>query len=356
MNEWDELVNGLETEVPPLDDLANARILDRAARAVRRRRRRRWLPLALAGVLVLSACGYAAATGQFSKWFWNMASDPRQPEASEDLLAGLGTAIGQSQTVDGVTVTLNGALWDGYDLVLSLSLDGDAVPTDYWTQVESSESWLHSSRAQMERHLREYDPDLSEEAIQAYLDSCGGSREYYPEINYLYNRQTGSYQMQISQGCSWKSPQELTLHLENLNFKHGPAIAGPFEFTFTVEPKDLSLTYTGDVAVEPDGGVPLRITAVTVSPFRVEAVYETAGPVSEDADLSAQFREHPLAIRTDGGEGGSGAYRTSIENQEDGRASGYAAKGPFRRAVDPASVEAVEVCGVWVELSEMDPG
>ena len=120
MNDWYDLTNDLDTEVRPVDELAHARVVRLAKTALPRRWKKRWVAAALAAVLLLSACGYAVATGRFSDWFWNYSQDPQAPEGSEDLLAGLGTVIGQSQTVNGTTITLDGALWDGNNLVLSI--------------------------------------------------------------------------------------------------------------------------------------------------------------------------------------------------------------------------------------------
>ena len=91
MNDWYDLTNSLDTNVPPLDEVSRARIEKRVHATLPRRRKRRWLIAAIAAVLVLSACGYAVATGQFSDWFRQIAEDPAEPEASEELLASIGT-------------------------------------------------------------------------------------------------------------------------------------------------------------------------------------------------------------------------------------------------------------------------
>ena len=124
MNEWYDLTNNLDTDIPPLDEISQARIEKRIRSALPRRRKRRALAAVIAAVLVLTACSYAVATGQFSDWFRQVAEDPAEPEASEELLSSIGTVIGQSQTVDGVTMTLNGAIWDGNTMLLSLTMTG----------------------------------------------------------------------------------------------------------------------------------------------------------------------------------------------------------------------------------------
>ncbi len=58
-------------------------------------------------------------TGQFTQWFPWMGADPDAPEASEAVLAQMGTVINQTKTVGGETLTLNGALWEGDSVHLS---------------------------------------------------------------------------------------------------------------------------------------------------------------------------------------------------------------------------------------------
>ena len=79
-----------------------------------RGKRLNWRLIAIvAALLLLSACGYALVTGQFSQWFSSLGVNPQAPETSEEVLTRTGTAIQQSQTVGDATVTLNAAVWDG---------------------------------------------------------------------------------------------------------------------------------------------------------------------------------------------------------------------------------------------------
>ena len=205
MNEWYEWANALETDSPPLDEVSRVRIEQKVRAALPRGRKRRWAAAVIAAALVLSACGYAAVTGQFSQWFWNKAADSQTPEASEDLLASMGTVIGQSQTADGVTVVLNGAIWDGKDLMLSLSLEGEALPSSYWSSVKFEDSWLTPSRAQTKAALQTSFPYMSEEELDTYLDQYLETSRYFGGVSaaYFYNRQTSAYEMQVEDSiCS----------------------------------------------------------------------------------------------------------------------------------------------------------
>lgn len=353
MKEWYELTNELETDTPLLDEISSTRIRSRVRSALPRRRHWR-VAAAIAAVLVLSACGYAVATGQFSSWFWNVAADPRAPEGSEDLLSRMGTVIGQSQTADGTTVTLEGALWDGDYLMLSLSLSGDNSDLRYWSSVSTEDSWLRSSDAQIEREFREQYPDLTDQELQEYL-------EFYHtwnrsiDLSLLWNRQgeTDTCSLQIQREYTAQADEaELHLHLENLTIQD-TTLPGPFDFTFTVERRPVQAVYTGDVTIRPEEGPALRITRVVLTPFRASVDYETLEAVPEDYTAPSEIGP----LRDSGGQevGGASGYQGRMETLEDGRVQGSFSKGPFHQVVDPAAVEAVCIGGTWLELSQLTP-
>ena len=67
----------------------------------------------LGAALLLLTCLPAsalAAEKSFTSMFPGYADGARDPKAAEAVLAGMGTLIGQKQTVNGVTLTLEGAL------------------------------------------------------------------------------------------------------------------------------------------------------------------------------------------------------------------------------------------------------
>ncbi|WP_297312543.1 DUF4179 domain-containing protein [uncultured Oscillibacter sp.] len=70
----------------------------------------------------------AKPAGQFSQWFSNMGVNPEDPKASEAVLAKMGTVINQTKTVGGETLTLNGAVWDGGSVRLSLTAKSPNLP------------------------------------------------------------------------------------------------------------------------------------------------------------------------------------------------------------------------------------
>ena len=61
MNDWYDLTNSLDTNVPPLDEVSRTRIEKRIRAALPRRKKHRWLIAAIAAVLALTACCTASS-------------------------------------------------------------------------------------------------------------------------------------------------------------------------------------------------------------------------------------------------------------------------------------------------------
>ena len=357
MNDWYDLTNSLDTNIPPLDEVSQTRIEKRVRSALPRRRKRYWLIAAIAAVLVLTACGYAVATGQFSDWFRQIAEDPAAPEASEELLASIGTVISQSQTVDGVTMTLNGSIWDGNTMLLSLTMTGENIPDYRWVQVRSEDSWLSASEAQIRKTLPQEMPHLTEaeidEFVQQYLEHWRPSFSHL-EIISTREDEDGSCRILIKDESrrSQYDSNELVLHLENLAFGE-TNIVGPFEFTFTVQQKDVTARYTGRTLLAERADYDIYVTGAEVSPFRAKITYELSVPFPE-GQYDSEAIHYATAvdrIRVNGEEFSPASSRGStLEHDEDGNVHGSAYTGSFDRIVAPAQVEAIRVGGVWLEL------
>ena len=121
------------------------------------RKRLDWRMIAIvAALLLLSACAYAVATGQFSQWFPRLGVDPRAPEVSEEVLNRTGTAIEQSQTVGDATVTLNAAVWDGSDVWLSFEIESPNIPEEVrqYTPIYGGDCRLRLQDDQSEEYAR----------------------------------------------------------------------------------------------------------------------------------------------------------------------------------------------------------
>ena len=375
MKDWYELTQGLETEVTPLDQLASARIESRVRSALPRRKRRFHRMIAVvAALFLLSACGYAAIS-QYSHWFWNYAENPHSPEDSEDLLAGMGTVIDQSQTVDGVTATLHGALLDTDTILLSLTFEGDDFPDTLWSNVQSQDSWLYPSEAQIKQSWAK-SLNMTEEETDAYFEEHQLSlQERYPpdSMTYIYNRQSGTYALQVEDTVPFSGDTlELTLHLENLSVEHRVGqellthtVEGPFEFTFTAERKDVRQVWFGEYELPLTDEVSVRVDKIAVSPFHVEVEFtgmelltvDSRGkPILESAGCDVtDFRL--TGLRISGEEIGITSERSSsgMAAGPDGSWNGSVTKGPLSRILDPATVEAVRVNDVWLELKYATP-
>ena len=347
MNEWYELLYDLETDILPLDEIAQTRIEKRVLRALPRRRKRPQLIAVIAAVLILTACGYAAVTGQFSDWFWNV-TDQEDPPAAEDLLASMGTVIDQSQTVNGTTMTLHGAIWDGESLMLSLTVENESIPTDHWrTNVETVDSWLCFSKAELKETWEDAYPNTDqtelETKIDAYLDAA---RDWIkPKINYLQNRYTQDYYLQVEQTiASSQNSIELELHLENLEFR-GASVPGPFEFTFTVEQKFPEVIYEGTAVLKQENGVELHLSRVYLTPFRAEVDFEISGTMTEE-EFHERWYETNISGLVIGDETEtyiSTGNSITCKREDNGTVIGTISCGPFHEALDPTSVSAVEL-------------
>ena len=347
MNEWYELLYDLETDILPLDEIAQTRIEKRVLRALPRRRKRPQLIAVIAAVLILTACGYAAVTGQFSDWFWNV-TNQEDPPAAEDLLASMGTVIDQSQTVNGTTMTLHGAIWDGESLMLSLTVENESIPTDHWrTNVETVDSWLCFSKAELKETWEDAYPNTDQTELETKIDTyLNAARDWSkPKINYLQNRYTQDYYLQVEQTiASSQNSIELELHLENLEFR-GASVPGPFEFTFTIEQKFPEVIYEGTAVLKQENGVELHLSRVYLTPFRAEVDFEISGTMTEE-EFHERWYETNISGLVIGDETEtyiSTGNSITCKREDNGTVSGTISCGPFHEALDPTSVSAVEL-------------
>ena len=84
------------------------------------------LAAALLALTTLSTAALAySEPAQFSDWLLSAAGNP---QGAKEVLASVGTVLGQSQTVNGVTLTLEGAVWNGKLLQLSFDIQGAGIP------------------------------------------------------------------------------------------------------------------------------------------------------------------------------------------------------------------------------------
>ena len=366
-----------------------------------RRARMNWRLIAVvAALLLLSACAYAVVTGQFSQWFPWLGADPQSPETSEEVLTRTGTLIEQSQTVDGAMVTLNAAVWDGDYLHLSLAVQNPGFPEELTedSNLYTEECRLELREDQKVRYMRkelekwtDATPEELEERFQLYMEM--DPPYLNPGFGFLsLEGDTLTFDVGMRLKTHVEQP-ELTLHIENIaiyeesedptvrwldGVRTGPGpgvpvLGGPFDFTFTLGEPILPVYYAGETEIAPDG-VPLRFTGLEIAVFDLNAEFEVLAPMnpvqvtrpdqpepepdpdkrSEDAVKKA-MNGAVLGLWTeDGGyvdcseTGGS----SSLSTNQDGSEAHGSKSVNYPHPVDPATVTAVNLGGVRVELSQ----
>ena len=363
------------------------------------RKRLDWRLIAIvAAMLLLSACAYAVATGQFSQWFPRLGVDPEAPEVSEEVLSRTGTAIEQSQTVGDTTVTLHAAVWNGTDLWVSMDIESPNIPEevqqytplymgdcrfflrdDQWK--EYTRNRVKESGAAMGASSEQIEAD-----IQAELDKeqPGFGSFLMPQER---EGNTLKFQENTFLEADWftetKRP-ELTLHIERIgtyvNDSEGQAsvnpfedihpgvvfVEGPFDLTFTLEEPILPIRYEGADVETVVTDIPLRFTGFELSTTELFADYEAVNP--EDLpepgpDLSLEENDRrfetvkvvSLAV-VDSLRGlwtEDGAY-VDLTNSGSAGGSGGCVSVRYPYPIDPAAVTAVDIAGTRVELGELE--
>jgi len=341
MNEWYALVNELETVETPLDELALRRVKNRAKRVLPKRHSRWRIAAIVAALLMLTACSVAAV--RYSAWFRSVAADPAEPEASEDLLAAMGTEIDQSQTVNGVTVTLHGALHDGDNLLLSASVRGLAAEGRFDSSGESEQSWLYYSRESLEEAYRERYPDQWEAFLSVYPQMVQPVRVTRP-----FDPEGGTIQLLLEPTIELGAGRELTLHLERVEFGD-LMIEGPFTFTFTPELRDATRVYVGEVPMTLDGGEEIVVTEVQITPLQVLVC--CSGTTDSNGEVP-QVELEQVEL-TDGKTVWSSGSGNWIQYDDTCSWNGELRYGAYDRVVDPALVTAVQIDGQRLELTQL---
>ncbi len=364
------------------------------------RRRPDWRMIAIAAaLLLLSACGYAVVTGQFAQWFPTIRMDTKAPEASEEIVSRMGTVIGEPQTVDGVSMTLNAAVWDGQDLKLSLTADIPGLPEDFdFEGLYDLECRLTLAEGQREEYLRK---EIAQIHANSHIDSTVEEREervrssledpyepYLHPVVRMARQEDGTLILQVMAALyDYVEDPELTLHIENLaTYKveegdvassihisqidpdgtvttdqelNEPFLKGPFDFTFTLDKKFLPIRYAGDIDATYEN-IPLRVSKITVTAFQVWANVDLLAlydPSGEDPDKLHISLEQNLAMSLNGLWTKDGEYvecigGTAFSVDENGNADGEMRGNPVH-VIDPAAVIAVCIGGKRVELSEL---
>lgn len=370
-----------------------------------RRRRLDWKLIALAAaLLLLSACAAAAFTGQFSQWFPWLGVNPDAPEASEAVMARMGTVIEQSQVVDDMTVTLHAAVWDGETFRLSMTAEDPNMPEE-WDEAFWRGSWIYQEECsltmrqdQLEDYARgEVESRYAgmgihlppEELERAHQDQLSVARFTLQPEFHLIRRKGDKLVFEVTMPLAdYVERPELTLRIETLatyeegkgtsvvsgeGGRTGPGpdvviLDGPFDFTFTLDKMIQPVIYEGTVTLTAED-IPLEFSRIKLTASAVEA--EVWSPASiqylfspdEEAgnpDLTYIEDEQAQAMGPQGLWIEDGAYVDFSEMRKsftmadtlDGTAGEMGCRYPH--AVDPYAVTAVNLGGTRVELQDLE--
>lgn len=353
-----------------------------------RRRRLDWKLVGLAAaLLLLSACAAAAFTGQFSQWFPWLGVDPAAPEASEDVMARMGTVIEQSQTADDMTVTLHAAVWDGETLRLSLTAEKPDMPEE-WSEEFWRGSWIYweecrfsMRRDQLEDYTRkevesryakmELPPEKLEEMAQ---DQLAGDLFSFQQSFKLIRREGDKLFFEATLPLAdYVERPELTLHIEKLatyeegkgtavtsgeGERTGPGpdvvfLSGPYDFTFTLDKKLQPVIYEGTVTLTAEN-IPLEVSRIKLTASAVEADCWSPNQMTRLEDEQAQAMGPQGLWLEDGSYVDFSEMRKSFTMSEtlDGSAGELGCRYPH--VVDPYAVTAVNLGGTRVELRDLE--
>lgn len=367
------------------------------------RRRLDWKLVGLAAVLLLlSACAAAAFTGQFSQWFPWLGVNPDAPEASEDIMARMGTVIEQSQTADDMTVTLHAAVWDGETLRLSMTAEKPDMP-EAWSEELWRGSWIYweecrfsmrrdqledYTRREVESRYAEMDlpPEKLEQMAQEQL--AGDLFTFQQSFNLIRREGDKLFFEATLPLADYVERPELTLHIETLatyeegkgtvvtaggGERTGPGpdvvfLNGPYDFTFTLDKKLQPVIYEGEAALTAEN-IPLEVSRIKLTASAVEvdcwspaSIQYLFSPDEEagDPDRTYVKEEQAQAMGPQGLWMEDGSYvdfsemRKSFTMAEtlDGTAGRLSCRYPH--VVDPYAVTAVNLGGTRVELRDLE--
>lgn len=332
----------------------------------------------------------------FTQWFPWLGADPKDPKASEAVLAKMGTVINQTKTAGGETLALNGAVWDNGAAYLSFTAKSSAFPKEL-----TGKSWVYDDQCavkmpdkQFGDYLRKWlegkigDQDLSREEMEKRYQNMlkQGQVMFQPTVS-LDGREgnTVTFHVLIHVDDVLEKP-ELTLHIENLTLVEtdkatgmpqlnqkpaGTVLKGPFDFTFTLEHAIPPVNYQGSVPVT-YGKIPLLVKNIFVSATGMVATcgIDVQGPVNlvdqrnkavsgkTNIDLDKDLKLALNGLWTKDGKyvdctvrGGTTGVLTPAD--ETGLTVNWNRKFPY--PIDPATVAAVDIGGTRVELNKLTP-
>ena len=346
--------------------------------------KKRIVSLLLATVTMLALCTSALAysePAQFSDWLTSAAGSP---QAAKEALASAGTVLGQSQTVNGVTLTLEGAVWNGKLLQLSFDIQGASIPKDIpsGTTLNGESSQITLPEDQRRVYLSEH-----EEAVEKILTEAGvldkpstqaerdakvqsqlsrGEPRLMHRFQLIRGGRKETLMMTVS-GLDYVEKPELTVHLENLaiyrkgdiywtkpddGFKPVFTLSGPYDFTFTLTKRLQPRLCKGPMDVTVNG-IPIEIEEITVTAFGAKVGYEakredTTGKQLEPIRLTGVWTKDGKFVKAAGG----GENRTFDALKDVATAQGLVSNS-HPRLLDPAGVTAVSLGDIRIDLNKL---
>ena len=346
--------------------------------------KKRIVSLLLATVTMLALCTSALAysePAQFSDWLTSAAGSP---QAAKEALASAGTVLGQSQTVNGVTLTLEGAVWNGKLLQLSFDIQGASIPKDIpsGTTLNGDSSQITLPEDQRRVYLSEH-----EEAVEKILTEAGvldkpstqaerdakvqsqlsrGEPRLMHRFQLIRGGGKETLMMTVS-GLDYVEKPELTVHLENLaiyrkgdiywtkpddGFKPVFTLSGPYDFTFTLTKRLQPRLCKGPMDVTVNG-IPIEIEEITVTAFGAKVGYEakredTTGKQLEPIRLTGVWTKDGKFVKAAGG----GENRTFDALKDVTTAQGLVSNS-HPRLLDPAGVTAVSLGDIRIDLNKL---
>ena len=346
--------------------------------------KKRIVSLLLATVTMLALCTSALAysePAQFSDWLLSAAGNP---QGAKEVLASVGTVLGQSQTVNGVTLTLEGAVWNGKLLQLSFDIQGASIPKDIpsGTTLNGESSQITLPEDQRRVYLSEH-----EEAVEKILTEAGvldkpstqAERDVKvqsqlsrgePRLMHRFQLIRGGGKetlMMTVSGLDYVEKPELTVHLENLaiyrkgdiywtkpddGFKPVFTLSGPYDFTFTLTKRLQPRLCKGPMDVTVNG-IPIEIEEITVTAFGAKVGYEakredTTGKQLEPIRLTGVWTKDGKFVKAAGG----GENRTFDALKDVTTAQGLVSNS-HPRLLDPAGVTAVSLGDIRIDLNKL---
>ena len=346
--------------------------------------KKRIVSLLLATVTMLALCTSALAysePAQFSDWLLSAAGNP---QGAKEVLASVGTVLGQSQTVNGVTLTLEGAVWNGKLLQLSFDIQGASIPKDIpsGTTLNGESSQITLPEDQRRVYLSEH-----EEAVEKILTEAGvldkpstqaerdakvqsqlsrGEPRLMHRFQLIRGGGKETLMMTVS-GLDYVEKPELTVHLENLaiyrkgdiywtkpddGFKPVFTLSGPYDFTFTLTKRLQPRLCKGPMDVTVNG-IPIEIEEITVTAFGAKVGYEakredTTGKQLEPIRLTGVWTKDGKFVKAAGG----GENRTFDALKDVTTAQGLVSNS-HPGLLDPAGVTAVSLGDIRIDLNKL---